>query len=449
MMALRFHAAVLALAALSATAASAAGLSTERVASGLAAPMYVAAPVGDDRLFIVERAGRVRFLRNGGLSLFLDITDGRVRTGFERGLLGIAFPPDYAASGAFYVYYSTPHSAPGVDHRSRLSRFHRNAGDPDSADDDDETVLLEIDQPYGNHNGGTIAFGPDGMLYVGLGDGGLGNDPGNRAQDGQSLLGKMLRLDVGFSDHDDPYTVPTDNPFFGEEDPGGPVPDLIRDEIWALGLRNPFRFSFDRETGDLYIGDVGQDAREEIDIELAPDPASGLPEHSGGHNYGWRIMEGSICTPGISPPPEPPLCDDPELVLPVYEYPHVMFEPQCSVTGGVVYRGSLPSIRGRYFFADWCSNEIWSFAWQGESTIDPESVVDHTEELEPGGGLAIDTIAAFGEDGAGELYIVDAGGDLYRVIPEPSATLMQLAGGLGLAFLQRLRRRVSAALSAE
>jgi glucose/arabinose dehydrogenase len=281
------------------------------VASGLSRPLFVAAPNGSPRLFVVERAGRIRIVQGGVTlpALFLDIS-ARISAAGEGGLLGLAFAPDYGSSGLFYVYYTDLLSD------SVVARYSVSAS-PDLADPDSEQILLFIDQPDGmsflNHKGGTIAFGPDGFLWFATGDGGGANDPEERAQDPQSLLGKMLRIDVGpaFAPDSLPvdgelYRIPTDNPFVGS---------AARDEIWALGLRNPFRWSFDRETGDVWIGDVGQGAREEVDFEPAGDP--------GGRNYGWDVMEGTLCN-GSDPAPAPP-CNAPSLTLPVHAS-----SPRCS-----------------------------------------------------------------------------------------------------------------------
>jgi len=362
----------------------------ELAATGLAAPLFAAAPSGDPRLFIVERAGRIRILAaDGSLSptSFLDISS-RVSTSGERGLLGLGFPADYAASGLFYVYYT---DSPGG--RLVLSRFSVSA-DPGVADPA-ETVLLVIDHPASNHNGGTVAFGPDGFLYVAPGDGGGGNDPDENAQNPGSLLGKMLRLDVGVPPAPDSlpvpgeaYRIPADNPFVGD--------DGVRDEIWALGLRNPYRFSFDRETGDLWIADVGQGQREEIDFEPLDDP--------GGRNYGWDVMEGTRCNT-TDPAPAPP-CNDPSLTLPVHEYAHA--EGRCSVTGGYVARSALGALRGLYLFGDYCTGQIWS--------LDPATFAVQERTAGLGGAAGPDfQLVGFGEGGAGELYVAHQGGDLWRL----------------------------------
>ncbi|MBL1218084.1 MAG: glucose dehydrogenase [Planctomycetes bacterium] len=360
-------------------------LTTERVASGFAIPVLVTAPTDDpDRIFIVEQGGLIRIADRSGNGVypdpFLDISD-RVRSGGERGLLGLAFHPDYDNTGYLFVNYTNSSGA------TTVARFSVSANNPDLADPASEKILLTVSQPYSNHNGGNIVFGPDGYLYIGMGDGGSGNDPGNRAQNPLEFLGKILRIDV---DNGDPYGIPADNPFVN--DPG------TLDEIWAIGVRNPWRWSFDRETGDLWIGDVGQSAREELDFQPADSP--------GGENYGWRCMEGFRCTglDGCN-------CNGPELTLPIYDYTHA--GGRCSVTGGYVYRGpSIPLLAGTYFFADYCAADIWSFRYDGSQMSE---FTDRTVELDPGNGQAIDFIPSFGEDGLGELYIVDIEGEVYRL----------------------------------
>lgn len=392
----RLRAAVLLAAALLLSAPTARGaFSLVRVADGLAHPVFVTAPPSDPRLFIVEQGGRIRILAGGQVlpTPFLDVSDqlgGTISGNDERGLLGLAFPADYATTGLFYVNYTTVGRTP--NDLTVIARYRVSGTDPDVADPTGEPVI-EIDQDFGNHNGGTLAFGPDGMLYVGMGDGGSGGDPLDRAQSDDVLLGKMLRLDVsgGFGT---PYSVPPDNPFVGPADP--------LDEIWAKGLRNPFRFSFDRGTGDLYIGDVGQNEIEEIDVQPAGS--------SGGENYGWRLMEGSNCF-------NPSTCDPTGLVLPVHEYPHGGEPFRCSVTGGVVYRGaSAPELLGHYLFADFCSGQIWSFVWNGAGGV--TNFQERTAGFVPDVG-SIEAIVAFGEDSAGEVYVVDRGsganGEIFRV----------------------------------
>ena len=322
------------------------------------------APDGSDRLFVVEQAGTVRVFPNvdaaQASSVFLDVHE-EIECCNERGLLGLAFHPDYATNGYLYVYYTAPSPL-----RSVVARFHVSA-DPDVVDAASEQVLLEIPQPYENHKGGQLAFGPDGMLYVSLGDGGSAGDPENRAQDVGTLLGKILRIDV---DHADPglaYAVPPDNPFVGTAG--------ARGEIWAYGLRNPWRMSFDRLTHALWVGDVGQSTIEEIDLVTR------------GGNYGWRRKEGHEC---YQPAED---CDDESFTPPLATYSHA---DGCAVTGGVVYRGTrLPELYGAYVYGDYCSGKLWALRWDGsDATVEPLA----TTEL---------NFSAFGEDRDGELYMLD------------------------------------------
>ncbi len=341
------------------------GIELQLVADGLAQPLFVThAGDGSGRLFVVEQGGRILVLEDGALleEPFLDLDD-QVQSGSERGLLGLAFDPDFATSGRFFVDYTR---AP--DGATVIAEFHASAASPNRADPDGR-VLLTVDQPFANHNGGMLAFGPDGDLYIGLGDGGSAGDPGERAQNPDELLGKILRIDV---DHGRPYAIPPDNPF---AEGGG------RPEIYALGLRNPWRFSFDRKDGRLLAGDVGQNRIEEIDIV------------GRGGNYGWPLMEGRSCyRPATG-------CARSELKLPIAQYQHR--QGRCSITGGYVYRGTaLPQLVGTYLSGDYCSGEIFGLR-QGRNPV------------------LLDTrlqIASFGEDAAGELYMVDLGGAVYRIV---------------------------------
>lgn len=334
---------------------------------------------GSGRLFLVEQSGTIVVHRNGEdlAEPYLDLSD-RVETGGERGLLSVAFAPDYADSGLFYVWYTRS----GGD--TVLSRFGVG-DDPDRANPDSEQILLVVEQPYSNHNGGRLRFGPEGMLYLGLGDGGSANDPLGAGQDGSTLLGKLIRIDV------DPrhgaYAVPEDNPFVDD--------DAVRDEIWATGLRNPWRISFDRATGDLFIADVGQSRREEINVQ---------PEASrGGENYGWSVMEGSLCvTAG---------CDTTGLTLPVFEYGH---DAGCSVTGGEMYRGrAYPELSGTYLFGDYCEGTIWGMRrvdGRWETAVLAETAY---------------RILTFGEAEDGALYLASANSGVFllsdgAVAPEPA-----------------------------
>ncbi len=373
-----------------------AALSTERIASGLNRPIFVTAPPGDDRLFIIEQRGVIKIWRNGQVLTrpFLDIDAlvPNISGNDERGLLGLAFHPDFATNGYFYIDYTNLASD------TVIARYTVSS-DPDSADVTSAFLILTVDQPDTNHNGGTLLFGPnDGYLYIGMGDGGSAGDPSNNGQRDDTLLGKMLRIDV---DGGTPYAIPPTNPFA--------APGLPLDEIWAKGVRNPYRWSFDRLTGDMYIADVGQNAWEEIDFQPA------LPD-SGGQNYGWRLMEGLHC---YNPPQN---CNpgEPFLTLPIHEYSHGGTPFRCSITGGYVYRGSaVPEIAGHYFFADFCSNQVWSFKVVNGVVTE---FTERTSELAPGGGLSLQSIAGFGEDGSGELYLCDRGsgtnGEIYKIVSD-------------------------------
>ena len=346
----------------------------ERIATGLSGPVHLTAPSSDDRLFVVEQPGRIRIVRGGALlaTPFLDIT-AKVGSGGERGLLGLAFHPDYATNGFFYVNYTDRAGD------TRIERYTVTA-DPDRADPSSARLILTVDQPYANHNGGLVLFGPDGMLYIGFGDGGSGGDPHGHGQNRATLLGSLLRIDV---DAGDPYGIPADNPLVAVQG--------ARPEIWAWGLRNPWRFSFDRTAGFLYVADVGQNEWEEVNA---------VPSEQAGVNYGWNIMEGAHCFRAAS-------CDRSGLVVPILEYPH---GDGCSVTGGHVYRGqAIPAIRGHYFYADYCRGWIRSFRFTGQE------VVERTEW--PFGDIG--SVLSFGEDAAGELYVLassDGVGSVYRLV---------------------------------
>lgn len=349
----------------------------ERVATGLSFPLYLTAPPNDARLFIVEKGGRIRIIQGGAVAAepFLDISS-RVSSGSEQGLLGLAFYPDFATSGRFVVNYTDR------DGNTVIATF-RAAPGAARADASTESVLLQVDQPYSNHNGGQVAFGPDGFLYVGLGDGGSGGDPAGRGQNAGDLLGSLLRLDVRGPTG---YTIPSDNPFRGVAG--------ARGEIWSTGLRNPWRFSFDRALGDLYIADVGQNSREEIDVV----PAAGGVGAGRGANFGWNIMEGNECYRATT-------CNRSGLVLPAADYSH---SDGCSVSGGYVYRGSaVPALQGHYFYSDFCHGWVRSFRYDNGAASDQREWA----ELKPGGN-----VPSFGEDANGELYIFDAGGSVYRIV---------------------------------
>ena len=350
--------------------------------SGFSRPVTIThAGDGSGRLFVVEQGGRIRIVRNGAIlsTPFLDII-GRVNSScFECGLLGLAFPPGYSGKGYFYVNYTR---TSGETLMTVIARYRITAS-PDVADPNSEQIILTINQPFANHNGGQLAFGPrDGYLYIGMGDGGSGGDPQNRAQNPADLLGKMLRIDVE-TGNPATYTIPATNPFINRSD--------YRGEIWALGMRNPWRFSFDRQTHDLYIADVGQNAYEEVNYQPATS--------SGGENYGWRIMEGNHC---FNPNP----CSTTGLTLPVVEYDRSL---GCSVTGGYVYRGpSYPNMQGLYFYGDYCSGRIWGLrregsAWQNTMLIDTDLL-----------------ISSFGEDEQGGLYVADHQRGIVHMITDTS-----------------------------
>jgi len=313
-------------------------------------------------------------------SPFLDISAKLVCCG-EQGLLSVVFPPGFASKGYFYVNYTGIPVAPAVVAPTVVARYRVSAGNANVADPASEEVILTIPQPFANHNGGQLAFGPDNNLYIGMGDGGSGGDPLNNGQTPGTLLGKLLRIDVESGVQ--PYKIPPGNPFLLS---AGYLP-----EIWALGLRNPWRFSFDRGTGDLYIGDVGQGNFEEIDFRPAGDP--------GGRNYGWNIMEGDSCYP-----PGTVGCNRTGLTLPVFVYDHAL---GCSVTGGHVYRGAaFPSLRGVYLFGDFCSGRIWGIRKNG-AAWDNALLADNTTL----------TITTFGEDESGNVYVVNyANGDLLKIL---------------------------------
>ena len=339
--------------------------------TGLDWPVYIThAGDGSGRIFVVEKVGRIRIVEGGVLlpTPFLDISDRVGSAVSEQGLLSVAFPPDYATKSHFYVDYTD------LTGNTVVSRFQVTA-DPNVADVVSEEIVLTVDQPYENHNGGQLAFGPnDGHLYVGLGDGGSAGDPLDNAQNPAVLLGKLLRLDV---ESGDPltYTVPATNPY--TQTAG------YRPEIWALGLRNPWRFSFDPSNGDLYIGDVGQGQYEEVDVQPASSP--------GGENYGWNIMEGLHCYNAAT-------CDTTGPTLPVVEYPHQQQGNQrdCSVTGGFVYRGvAFPALYGLYFYGDYCSGKIWGLAHDGTTWQDQ---------------LLLDTqfnISSFGQDASDNVWVAE------------------------------------------
>lgn len=377
--------------------AGAVPLGTELVGSGLVRPIWVTHAPGDtQRIFVIEKQGRIRIIKNGVLlpTAFLDIdalVTGGLSEGSEQGLLGLAFHPNYANNGLFYINYTATAGAGDT-----VVARYQVSNDPDVADPNSGVPILTFDQPQSNHNGGWLAFGPDGYLYIATGDGGSSNDAGaghatgGNGQSLDTLLGKMLRINVDVVGA--PYAIPPDNPFAGD------IPG--RDEIWAWGLRNPWRPSFDRLTGDLYIADVGQTAWEEINFQPA--------RSTGGENYGWRCMEGLSCTgfTGCT-------CNAPTLTLPFHVYGHT--GGNCSITGGYVYRGcAIPNLAGTYFFADYCTARIWSLRYDG---VNVTQFVERTAQLDPPGDLDLNRITSFGEDANGELYICDqVDGEVFRLI---------------------------------
>ncbi len=349
------------------------------IASGFDRPLGLATPPdGSGRLFVVQQSGRIRIIENGGYKdpPFLDLTDAispEVFSGSytERGLLGLAFHPDFAENGLFFVNY-TDRSG-----HTQIVRYSISADNPDVADPASAETILSVAQPYRNHNGGHLAFGPDAYLYIGLGDGGSAGDPQGNGQNPGALLGKMLRIDV---DGDAPYSIPGDNPFVNDPN--------YAPEIWALGLRNPWRYSFDRATGDLYIADVGQGDWEEVNFQPGDSP--------GGENYGWNIYEGTHPFEGSGDPAS--------FVTPIAEYSHAL---GISITGGYVYRGAaIPDLEGVYLYGDWGSGRIWA-AYRDEGDTWQASEFMETGRF----------VSSFGEDEQGELYLVDYSGAILRFEP--------------------------------
>ena len=383
------------------TLLSANDIAVIKVADVPAKALYITQPSNEtDRLFVLNQKGRIHIITNGETlkTPFLDISDrvhGSLTPGSEEGLLGLAFHPDYKTNGYFYLNYVNKNDS------SIVSRFSVT-DNPNIADEGTEKMILGIPQPFGNHNGGHLAFGPkDGMLYIGFGDGGKWGDPYNNSQDLKTLLGAILRINV---DKGDPYTIPPDNPFFNDTGK--------RSEIFCYGLRNPWRFSFDRETSDLIIGDVGQNLWEEINW-LTWDESLGA-------NFGWRTMEGNHCYD-----PEE-FCDTTGLIMPVFEYPNNasymkiligMDEREatgCSVTGGYVYRGNNnPDLWGTYIFGDYCTGRIWSFKLKNGK---PTKFKNLRPELKKHSRDVPLFISSFGEDSSGELYVVDYLGAVYKFV---------------------------------
>ncbi len=358
-------------------------LALSSFATGLTAPVGFEIAPNDTlgRIFIVEQAGKIRVIQNTFLQAgaFLDISN-RVETGSEAGLLGLAFHPNFSTNGQFYVNYTR---RLGGQFQSVIAQYQAMPPTSTQASFVSEQILLVVDQPDTNHNGGQLAFGPDGFLYIGLGDGGGSNDPLGNGQNRNSLLGKILRVGV------DPLFIPPDNPFVGVSN--------TRPEVWAYGLRNPWRFSFDRTTGRLFAGDVGQNAREEVDLITR------------GGNFGWSITEGSICRPG-----GPANCNMVNLIPPITDYDHSAAGGS-SVIGGFVYRGTaIPALVGTYVFGDLSSGHVWGLKQDSSGAWIRTLVLDHSR-----------TVSAFGQDAAGELYLVDyangaaAGGGIFRLVAAP------------------------------
>ena len=352
-------------------------------ATGLTKPVGIT-NAGDSRLFIVNQRGYIHIINPDGRinsEPFIDIHKRIVYAG-ERGLLGVAFHPKYQTNGYFYVNYI------GSGDSTHISRFKVDSTNPDVADSTSELKLMTIFQPYTNHKGGELCFGPDGYLYIGLGDGGSSGDPGKRAQNPKDFHGKMLRIDV---DHGNPYSIPTTNPFYGST--------TTLNEIWALGLRNPWRFSFDRLTGELWIADVGQSLFEEIDVQPA--------NSKGGENYGWNCYEGD------QPYNNTGCVSTDQMTFPVFIYNH---DPECSITGGYVFRGSASSsFYGHYFFADYCSDRIWTLHKSGDQWIKQDF-----------GQFAGNGFSTFGEDTSGQIYIAGVkSGTIYRINDQTTGTKLK------------------------
>lgn len=384
------------------------------VAGGFSGAVYVTAPIGDNFLYVVEKAGTIETYNRStaGRSEFFNIVD-KVDANGERGLLGLAFDPNFSTNRRFYVNY--------IDKSLNTVVERYTVGANGSVDLNAGTRILSVAQPAGlnNHKAGWIGFRPgeNNNLYIATGDGGGGNDPGNNGQNLNSNLGKILRVDVSSdafpSDPNRNYSIPTSNPYASG---GGNA------EIWAYGLRNPWRNSFDRQTGDLYIGDVGQGTREEINREAASS--------AGGVNYGWRVREGMIATPNVGGPKTSGMVD------PIYDYPQNGI--QASVTGGYVYRGPVSFMQGMYFFGDFMRGEIWSFRPNASGGI--TELTNWTPTLTQG-GMTIGNLSSFGEDAVGNLYVVDFSGRVMLLVPEPSTYALFGLGLIGIGALSRYRRQ--------
>jgi glucose/arabinose dehydrogenase len=363
------------------------------ISTSFSNPLYLtAAPADTHRVFVVEQTGRIKIIVNDTVILptpFLDLHT-KISSGGERGLLSMAFHPQYASNGQFYVYFTDPSGD------LRIVRYTVAASNPDSADEASADTVLKIPHPfYNNHNGGQLQFGPDGKFYIGTGDGGGGGDSAGNAQNKHALLGKLLRIDVSGASG---YTIPSDNPFATDTSAAS--------EVWSYGLRNPWRFSFDKSTGDLYIADVGQDSWEEVDVSAAGGAggAGGGSQAGRGVNFGWNVREGKHCYKPVTG------CATAGLADPIFEYPHAI--NACSITGGYVYRGAgLPVMLGFYFYADYCNGIVGSLQYSGGNVT---QLLDWTTLLSPGGG-----ISSFGLNAVGEMYILTIGGGVYKIVPHP------------------------------
>jgi glucose/arabinose dehydrogenase len=370
------------LATLPAASRAAPAIQLQLVTGGLSDPVFVtSAPDGSGRLFIVEQTGKIRIWKGGTLLSrpFLDVGPS-ISHGSEQGLLGLAFHPGYKTNHKLYINYTRTNGD------TVISEYRSSSTDPDFVDWRTGRVIMKVTQPYANHNGGMLAFGRDGFLYIGLGDGGSGGDPGNRAQSLTTLLGKILRIDVNGTTSTKAYRIPSTNPFVGRAG---------LDEIWSYGLRNPWRFSFDRVTGNMWIGDVGQSSWEEVDRSTYN---STYRSAGRGLNWGWRVMEGRHCySPSVG-------CNTSGKVLPPVEYSHA--GGRCAVTGGYAYRGTaIPLLVGAYVFGDYCSGEIWLTTATSTARA-PMTLLLDTDLL----------VSSFGEDQAGELYVCDRNGSVYRIV---------------------------------
>jgi glucose/arabinose dehydrogenase len=383
-----------------------AAMRAQRVADGFSSPIFAASPPGDSRLFVAEQGGAIRILdpASGSVNASPFLTVPNITSGGEQGLLGLAFHPNFASNGYFYVNVTR-----ASDGATEIRRYHATSST--SADASSGTVILTYAQPFSNHNGGWLGFGPDGYLYIAAGDGGSGNDPGNNAQNTNSMLGKILRIDVDHPSGGHAYGIPLGNPFAS----GGGA-----QEVWDYGLRNPWRCSFDRDTGDLWIGDVGQGAREEIDWHKAGD--------AGGKNFGWRVFEGNIRTPGISDTPPS------NAVGPVHDYTHAFGQ---AVIGGYVFR-TPGELSGRYVFGDEGSGRVWTFrSVNGAAT----ELHEWTSDVTAAGG--IEALSSFAEDNSGNIYAISLNGPIYRLVGDVNGRpAVHVAGKLRRQTLEsRVRLR--------